>query len=131
MDFYKQSCEYAKTHGEEEAYYKSRQENLECKKTIEMYIREKFNGYTLDEQAVVETANKHGIERTAYVLANTIVTIKSGRISLNNRAWAEWRYDLPEDKTNGYNLRLDYLLNVPAVVLDKFTSVFCRIYFYA
>lgn len=70
MPVYTQSGTYAYEHGELEA---SNEANMACKKAIEGAIRDHYIGYCLNgKAAVAEVVNAFGIERTMYILANTV-----------------------------------------------------------
>ena len=111
-----------------DAYSASQKINLKCKEKIETEIRSGYNGYSLDENAVLNTVKEFGAERTAYVIANTINLLPwDGRFSQTNREWAKW-YQLKDDMDHGFNRRNDFRLDVHSGVLDVFTYLFRRIY---
>lgn len=87
---YTQSAAYANAHGELEQYWASRKVNAACKEAIENSIRDHYSGHSLDgKAAVTEVVNAFGVERTMYILANTVQQQDwDGRISSSNKAWA-------------------------------------------
>lgn len=87
---YAQSAAYANAHGELEQYWTSRKVNAACKEAIENSIRDHYSGHSLDgTAAVAEIVNAFGVERTMYILANTVQRQDwDGRISDSNKAWA-------------------------------------------
>ena len=87
---YTQSAAYANAHGELEQYWASRKVNAACKEAIENSIRDHYSGHSLDgTAAVAEVVNAFGVERTMYILANTVQRQDwDGRISDSNKAWA-------------------------------------------
>lgn len=87
---YAQSAAYANAHGELEQYWTSRKVNAACKEAIENSIRDHYSGHSLDgTAAVAEVVNAFGVERTMYILANTVQRQDwDGRISDSNKAWA-------------------------------------------
>ena len=87
---YAQSAAYANAHGELEQYWTSRKVNAACKEAIEDSIRDHYSGHSLDgTAAVAEVVNAFGVERTMYILANTVQRQDwDGRISDSNKAWA-------------------------------------------
>ena len=91
MPVYMQSGTYAHEHGELEQYRASNEANMACKQAIEDAIRDHYSGYSLDgKAAVTEVVNAFGIERTMYILANTVQQKDhDGRISPSNKDWAK------------------------------------------
>lgn len=88
---YTQPGTYAYEHGELEQYRASNEANMACKKAIEGAIRDHYSGYSLDgKAAVTEVVNAFGVERTMYILANTVQQKDhDGRISPSNKDWAK------------------------------------------
>ena len=88
---YTQSGTYAYEHGELEQYRASNEANMACKQAIEDAIRDHYSGYSLDgKAAVTEVVNAFGVERTMYILANTVQQKDhDGRISPSNKDWAK------------------------------------------
>lgn len=73
IPLYTQSGTYAREHGELEQYRASNEANMACKQAIEDAIRDHYSGYSLDgKAAVTEVENAFGVERTMYILANTV-----------------------------------------------------------
>ena len=88
---YPYSASYAHEHGELNQYRASNEANMACKKAIEGAIRDHYRGYSLDgKAAVTEVVNAFGVERTMYILANTVQQKDhDGRISPSNKDWAK------------------------------------------
>ena len=88
---YTQPGTYAYEHGELEQYRASNEANMACKKAIAGAIRDHYSGYSLDgKAAVTEVVNAFGVERTMYILANTVQQKDhDGRISPSNKDWAK------------------------------------------
>lgn len=109
---YLQSWEYAAENGQEAEYRASMRANIACKQAIEAAIPKYYhvNGHTLDVKSCAkELVTEFGLERVAYVLANTIRRkCQDGRISPENRHWA-------------YTVSVVYETQVPA-----FHTVNCR-----
>ena len=81
---------YAQEHGELEQYRASNRANAACKEAIEAAIREHYDGNSLDSQAAELVVEAFGLDRTLYVLANTVQQKDwDGRISSGNKAWAK------------------------------------------
>lgn len=88
VPLYQQSGEYAREHGEIDAYRASRQANVDCKEAIEAAIRAGYDGRHLTADAKGVLA-EFGQERVTYVLAATIQSKGwDERFSRDNKAWA-------------------------------------------
>lgn len=86
---YKQTVEYARTHGELEQYRASLQENIACREAIEQAIGQGFDGMHLEKNCARSVLEKFGRERVMHVLANTIqIKVWDGRFSRENKQWA-------------------------------------------
>lgn len=86
---YPHSSVFAQEHGELEQYRVSHQANIACKEAIEAAIREHYHDNRLGKEAAQEVMEAFGIDRTLYVLANTVRhNEQDGRISRDNKAWA-------------------------------------------
>ena len=88
---YKQSAEYAIEHDELPVYRESFRVNMACRDALETAIHESYHDYCLDTgKASAQVAAQFGMERVAYVLANTVRAFDhDGRISRDNKAWAQ------------------------------------------
>ena len=88
---YKNTAEYAIEHDELPAYRESFRVNMACRDALETAIHENYHDYCLDTgKAAAQVAAQFGIERMAYVLANTVRAFDhDGRISRDNKAWAQ------------------------------------------
>ena len=88
---YKQSAEYAIEHDELPIYRESFRVNMACRDALETAIHESYHDYCLDTgKASAQVAAQFGMERMAYVLANTVRAFDhDGRISRDNKAWAQ------------------------------------------
>lgn len=88
IPLYRQSGEYAREHGELDAFRASRKANEACKEAIEAAIRDGYDGMHLNAD-VKGVLAEFGPERVSYVLA---VTIQSKdwdeRFSRSNKTWA-------------------------------------------
>lgn len=88
VPLYRHSGEYAREHGELDAFRASRQANEACKEAIETAIRDGYDGMHLkpDVRGVLA---EFGPERVPYVLAATIQSKDwDERFSRDNKAWA-------------------------------------------
>lgn len=88
---YKQSAEYAIEHDELPIYRESFHVNMACRDALENAIHESYYDNRLDtSKASAQVAAQFGMERMAYVLANTVRAFDhDGRISRDNKAWAQ------------------------------------------
>ena len=88
IPLYQQSGEYAKEHGELDAFWASLKTNVACRDAIETAIGEGFDGMSLHADAKGVLA-AFGAERVSHVLAATLQGIRNDpRISSGNQAWA-------------------------------------------
>ena len=86
---YRYPAHYAREHGEQEEYRASRKANIACKQAIEAGISEHYRDNRLGKGAAWEVMEAFGVERTLYVLANTVRQKDwDGRISRDNKVWA-------------------------------------------
>ena len=88
---YKNDAEYAIEHDELPTYRESFRVNMACRDALEAAIHESYHDYCLDTgKAAAQVAAQFGMERMAYVLANTVRAFDhDGRISRDNKAWAQ------------------------------------------
>ena len=72
-------------------YRESFRVNMACRDALESAIHESYHDYCLDTgKAAAQVAAQFGMERVAYVLANTVRAFDhDGRISRDNEAWAQ------------------------------------------
>ena len=83
-------AEYAREHGELEAYRASSKADIACKKAIEEAIRDHYRDNRLDTACIKQVADAFGYERMLRVLANTVRQKDwDGRFSRDNKAWAQ------------------------------------------
>ena len=83
-------AEYAREHGELEAYRASSKADTACKKAIEEAIRDHYRDNRLDAVCVSQVADAFGYDRMLRVLANTVRQKDwDGRFSQDNKAWAQ------------------------------------------
>lgn len=88
IPLYPQSGEYAREHGELDAFRASLETNVACRDAIETAIGEGFDGMSLHADAKGVLA-AFGAERVSHVLAATLQGIRNDpRISSGNQAWA-------------------------------------------
>ena len=90
LPVYIYSATFAKEHGELETYRASHRANVDCKNAIEAAISENYRDNRLDGSCVNDVIDRFGMERVAFVLANTVQDKDwDGRISPQNKEWAK------------------------------------------
>ena len=91
VELYSHSVQYAREHGELDAYRASYRANIACKETITDAIRENYHNNHLDITAASpQVGEKFSEDRISYVLAVTVQHKDwDGRISPENKAWAK------------------------------------------
>jgi hypothetical protein len=103
----------AKAINAEQYYWDSHQENVFCKKTIEWMIAHRFDGKQLRYDCAYDLCSLFGVERVAWVLANTILESLDERIGRGNIEWAS-NFLFPvgdEDPTE------EYCVGAPAILV--------------
>ncbi len=86
---YLHNAQYAKEHGEMEAYRVSFKANVACRDAIEEAVRDHYRDNRLDMAGVSQVIEAFGFDRTFHVLATTIRGKQwDGRISQEQKAWA-------------------------------------------
>ena len=87
---YPYPASHAQEHGELEQYRASNRANIACKEAIEAAIREHYHDNQLDNQAAAQVVDAFGLDRTLYVLANTVQQKDwDARFSPGNKEWAK------------------------------------------
>lgn len=118
IPLYSQSGEYAREHGELDAFRASRRANEACRDAIEAAIQEGFDGMHLTADAKGVLA-EFGPDRVSYVLAATLQDKTwDERFSRSNQAWAATIPMVePRDR------RTSYLINSHSVLLNGFVGM--------
>ena len=108
---YRQSAEHAIAHNELSEYKRSFQLNIDCTEAIERSTAAHYADNSLSEQALNEVIDRFGMERTAYVLANTVRQLDwDGRIAPDNKEWAK-TVEICEDRDKlGFDRKGDFML---------------------
>ena len=117
IPIYQHTGEYAREHGELDAFLASLETNVACRDAIETAIGEGFDGMSLhaDTKGVLAA---FGAERVSHVLAATLQGIRNDpRVSSGNRAWAA---TVPMFDTAGRHR--DYLITSHPGVLSIFVT---------
>ena len=122
-EIYRQTAEYAREHGELDAYRASMRENRACKEAIEEAISKNFDGWQLAKGIAQPIVERFGTERVMLVLANTVqVKDWDGRFSRSNREWAS-RFDIPGDPQKGGDHRFVFVVSSHPAILDGFIDI--------
>ncbi len=117
IPLYQKSGEYARAHGELEAFWASLKANIACRDAIDAAIKDGYDGMYLTADAKGVLA-EFGPERVSYVLAATLRDKTwDQRFSRSNQAWAA---AVPMFETG--DRRLAYLLNSHPALLDGFVN---------
>jgi hypothetical protein len=97
LPVYTFSATFAKSHQELEVYRASHRANVECKNAIEEAINAHYRDNRLDISCVQEVLDRFGMERTCFVVANTVQDKEwDGRIARENKEWAK-EFPVPND----------------------------------
>lgn len=127
---YRYPWSYACENGEEDAYRLSLKTNIACRDSIETAIQNHTHqkegqlGTHFDAaKAAAEVVQQYGIERTAYVVANTIRhKLWDGRFAPANFHWAK-QYPFFADSCGNSDISIRFIVNKPhTVLLDAFAT---------
>lgn len=128
IPLYKRTAEYAREHGELEAYRASMKANIASKGAIEAAIGKHFDGMHLDTAAVKEVMEAFGKERTCYVIANSVQQKSwDGRFSRSNKEWAA-QFEISAALHPAYDNRGAFVVDSHSAVFDGFISALRREY---
>lgn len=118
IPIYQHTGEYAREHGELDAFHASRQANVACKEAIEASIRAGYDGMHLHAD-VKGVLAEFGPERVSYVLAATIQSKDwDERFSRANKAWAAAIPMFEQD-----HRRSPYIVHIHSTVVNGFVSM--------
>lgn len=119
---YRQSAQYAREHGERDAYFASRKAYEECRAAIDDSINSHFDGMYLDKVCLSAVMAKWGPERVTDVLACTIQQKEwDARFSRSNREWA-MQTDISHMGKEPYQ----FVCESHPAILDGFVAMFRR-----
>ena len=123
IPIYSQNAEYAREHGELDAYRASGKADVACKKAIEEAIREHYHDNRLDDAGVKQVADAFGYDRMLRVLANTVREKDwDGRISRENKAWAQTVHIVPNPDAWGLNRNVYFVVESHPGLTDLFVT---------
>lgn len=119
VPIYRYTAEYARDHGELPEYRASYHANVACRNAIDAAISKHYRNNILPDAALQEVVAEFGVDRTLYVLANTIRHKDwDGRFSPANRRWAEEYPAEPEISAINDARSIDYVANSHSCLLD-------------
>lgn len=120
---YPYPASYAQEHGELEQYRASNRANIACKEAIESAIREHYHDNQLDSQAAAQVVDAFGLDRTMYVLANTVQRKDwDARFSLGNKEWAKTIPIQENADAWGADRNCQFVVNSHSGLTDLFLS---------
>lgn len=123
IPIYAHTATYAREHNELPQFRKSNLAHIACCNAIDKAVADHFDGIRLNRKAVGDVIREFGIERTLFVLANTVQQKSwDGRFSRENKQWAA-SVDIPQDDSDGLDHRARYTANSHPAVLDGFISL--------
>lgn len=129
IPIYPYSFNRAQEDGDVDWYRQSHKLNIACKDAIESAISRHYRNNALDSAAIQNVVDQFGWSRTSFVLANTILNKTwDGRISQDNKQWAQLAPMFPDVDSQGNNRRLRYIINSHPGLTDIFATVLRREY---
>lgn len=129
IQIYPYSVSRAEEDGDLDWYRQSHKLNIACKDAIEKAISRHYRNNTLDAKVVQDVVNQFGWARTSFVLVNTIRNKTwDGRISQENKQWAQLAPMFPDVDAQDNNRRLRYVVNSHPGLTDLFTKELRRQY---
>lgn len=120
---YPYPASHAQEHGELEQYRASNRANIACKEAIEAAIREHYHDNQLDNQAAAQVVDAFGLDRTLYVLANTVQQKDwDARFSPGNKEWAKSILIQKNPDAWGTDRNCQFVVNSHSGLTDLFLS---------
>lgn len=124
--FYPSSFEEAKRNNDIDRYKQSTQANIDCKNAIETTMKNNYDGQRLGKDLAKQVIAEFGIDRTTYVLANTVKQKDhDGRMSSDNKKWAKETF-VPPDKSDGMDRNSSFAVDSHTGLTDLFINQFKR-----
>lgn len=125
---YKYPSAYATEHGELDLYRLSNKINVCCRDAIESAIRGNYRNNCLSEMAARKVVDEFGLERTQFVLANTVHHMTwDGRYSRSTKEWAGTIIIYEDEHQVFGDGRTRYLINSHPGLVDLFVAQVRRI----
>lgn len=127
---YPYPAEYARENDELAQYRASHRANIACKEAIESAIAEHYHDNCLGKEAALEVIEAFGLDRTLYVLANTVrQRARDGRISHDNKAWARTVPVYEDQDGFGTDQNIYFVVNAHPGLTDLFLNQVRREWF--
>ena len=105
-ELYRNSLKEAKRLQEIGKWRESHKENVRCRDEIDRLVSENFDGMHLNREIVKEICSEFGIDRTQWVLANTVKELDGdGRFRPDTQEWAKQICILPDEHNSEFVLR--------------------------
>lgn len=129
IQVYPYSVSRAEEDGDLDWYRQSHKLNITCNDAIENSISRHYRNNTLNPKAIQDVVGQFGWVRTSFVLVNTIRNKTwDGRISQENKQWAQLAPMFPDLDAQGNNRRLRYVINSHPGLTDLFAKELRRQY---
>ena len=113
VSLYLETIQYAREHGELDAYSHSHKLSEKCREAIDTAISANYDGMRLKDGFIPELIKQYGAERVQYILATTVrENLSDGRYSPENKGWAQ-NIAVSESKEERWNCCLH---SHPAVI---------------
>ena len=115
---------YAREHGEVDMYRLSNTVNTRCRDAIEDSIRTHYRNNSMNIEAVRMVVEEFGLERTQFVLANTLHHMMwDARYSRSNKNWAGTIIAHDDPRQVFGDGRVRYLINSHPGLVDLFVTM--------
>lgn len=112
LPIYRHTAAYAREHGELDTWRTSHRANTDCRDAIEDAIASRYTDNRLNMACVKDVTDRFGLDRTMYVVANTIRDKEwDGRISDENKAWAKSVGIKPDKSAWGDDHTREFVIN--------------------
>ena len=112
LPVYKETAAYARDHGELDQWRASHRANTSCRDAIEDTIAANYKDNRLNMACLKDVLDRFGLERTVYVVANTIRDKDwDGRISDENKAWAKGVDIQPDESAWGGDHTREFVIS--------------------
>ncbi len=123
IPLYEHPLHHAKSFGMMEAYWKSEEQNIQCSKFMDAAISEFSKDNRLDDEAIRSIVDRFGIERTTFVLINSIRCQDCyDSLSSENQTLISG-YFISADLDNGTDLREKFVAKSSPELLNQFLSI--------
>ncbi len=123
IPLYEHPLHHAQSFGMTEAYWKSEEQNIQCSKFMDSAISEFSKDNRLDDEAVRSIVDRFGVERTTFVLINSIRCQDCyDSLSPENKTLTSG-YFISADLDSGKDLREKFVAKSSPKLLNQFLSI--------